>query len=139
MDFEDSFHSGKRLVRFYRPCPDRLGAVHTGTASESDDGVASVLNIQFQRFRYIDSSRIGYRTVVKRIGDFRAVQRFFKTFGKSQFHDSLICDDEDPAAFVPADDIGKFTDAADDLRLPVWKERDCNMKDLLKGPAVDFS
>ena len=44
-----------------------------------------------------------------------------------------------PAAFVPADDIGKFTDAADDLRLPVWKERDRDMKDLLKGSAVDFS
>ena len=69
MHLQDSLHLSQRLIGFDRTGTDCLGAVHAGTAAETDDGITAFLVVKLQGFADIDSSRVGNCFVINGIGD----------------------------------------------------------------------
>ena len=135
---QDPFHFGKRFLRAGQACTDRLGAVHAGAAAESDNAVAVIFLIEFDRFGHIDCRRIRNGFVINTEWDIIVCKRLLQTAGKSKLPDPGVRDDQRFGAFFLPDDFRQRLHASGDLRFTVGQEGQSYFQSCLKGPAVRF-
>ncbi len=119
MDFKDALHLGQGLLRLRDAGSDCLGTVHTGAASEADDGVAAVGQIHFQSFCHVGRGGIGNRLVVDTEGDTVLGQDVFQAFRESKIPDACIGDDQCMAALAFLKNVGNGLYTAYDFRFTV--------------------
>ena len=98
-DFEDSFHFGETLFRAGGPGTDGLGAVHAGTSTETDDGLAVVGKIEIQGLLDVGSSGIGNSSVVDDAGDSGIGQSLFEALCEAELSDAAVGDEGQYCSF----------------------------------------
>ena len=139
MYLQDTLHLGEGIFRLGDPDSNAFRAVYTGTAAESDDGVAAFFQIQGRRCFHIRSGRIRNGPVVDRIRDVMFCERLFQTLSQSKLHNAGIRDDQHISAFFLFDQVRESLYASHNLGLPIRQEGNGDFQYCLKCSAIEFS
>ena len=119
VDFQDSFHLCQRLVRFGNAGCGSFCTVHTGTAAETDNCLAVIVQIHMKGFVYIDGCGIGYGFVVDLVGNAVSSQSLLQAFGKAKTSDACVCDNKHVVITSFFQNFRYTFDASDDLWIAV--------------------